>query len=802
MTDLLVCWVVYPLVLTALALGWGAGLRRLSGTRFSPLLLPVAGLSVMVVVGSILTTTDATADLTAPVVVIGGFALFLVEVFARRLRPSASAVMVGAGVFAVYGLPVVLSGEATFAGYQKLDDTAIWFAFTDHVMEHGRNLDALPPSSYEATLAFNIGDGYPIGAFLPYGSGAWVTGQDVAWLLQPYIAWLGAVLGLSLLALARTLISSPRLAALVAFIAAQPALLVGYSLWGGIKEVAAAALLAGLAALAFETVALREVTRRSLLTVAVGAAAVLAVLTFAGAIWLLPMLGIALWALTIRESLAFALRSAATVAVIVVVLSLPLVLSGSLIPPMAAPLNSAIAKGNLYEPLSALQAVGIWPATDFRESMPMPAFTWLAIVVALGSAAFGCRQVRRRQAWGAAAFALGSLTGAAVLVAAGSPWVDAKALATAAPAVLFLAMAGLAFLISRGATKTAAAVATVLVAGVVLSNVLAYRGVALAPRDQLAELEEIGNVIGSAGPTLMTEFQPYAVRHFLRDAVPEAVSDLRRHAIPTRSGRLVPERRTADTDELRLRDLLRYRTLVLRRSPAQSRPPGPYDLIWGGDFYEVWQRPARLAAPLAHLPLGRGLHPVRLDTRISRLGTAPCAEVRRLASLAGPGGRLVAPRGVQPLLVPPSATRFPGAWATNGSDEVIYPEDGVLEAEVPVGRSGRYSLWVGGSIYERATTEVDGERIGTESGLINNPGQYVELGRTSLDRGRHEVRVSFSGSELAPGADLGPFGIGPVVVGRPASSSGPVLNVPASEYRSLCGTPLDWIEAYAAPTRA
>ena len=34
-----------------------------------------------------------------------------------------------------------------------------------------------------------------------------------------------------------------------------------------------------------------------------------------------------------------------------------------------------------------------------------------------------------------------------------------------------------------------------------------------------------------------------------------------------------------------------YRTLVLRRSPVQSRPPAPYRLVWAGESYEVWQRP-------------------------------------------------------------------------------------------------------------------------------------------------------------------------------------------------------------------
>ena len=51
-------------------------------------------------------------------------------------------------VFAVYAAPIVLSGQATFAGYIKLDDTATWLAMTDRAMEHGRNLAGLEPSTY------------------------------------------------------------------------------------------------------------------------------------------------------------------------------------------------------------------------------------------------------------------------------------------------------------------------------------------------------------------------------------------------------------------------------------------------------------------------------------------------------------------------------------------------------------------------------------------------------------------------------------------------------------------------------
>ena len=72
--------------------------------------------------------------------------------------------------FVAYAAPVVMSGEATFAGYVKLDDTASWLAQTDHVMERGRVIDdRAPPSSFDATLQTYVGTGLPGGRHPPLG---------------------------------------------------------------------------------------------------------------------------------------------------------------------------------------------------------------------------------------------------------------------------------------------------------------------------------------------------------------------------------------------------------------------------------------------------------------------------------------------------------------------------------------------------------------------------------------------------------------------------------------------------------
>src|SRR5213079_872952 len=127
----------------------------------------------------------------------------------------------------------------------------------------------------------------------------------------------------------------------------------------------------------------------------------------------------------------------------------------------------------------------------------------------------------------------------------------------------------------------------VVTVGVLWSNALAYRDVSLAPRAQLAELETIAGIIEDKGPTLMTEYQPYGVRHFLRNAAPEGASELRLRTVPLLNGHGLGKGLTADIDRFQLRGVLTYRTLVLRRSPGASRPPSPYQLVYQGSYYDV-----------------------------------------------------------------------------------------------------------------------------------------------------------------------------------------------------------------------
>jgi len=144
---------------------------------------------------------------------------------------------------------VLFIWRRTFAGYIKLDDTATYLAMLDRYLDHGYNVAGLAPSTYERTLTTSLSTGYPMGSLMPLGAGHKLLGTDAAWLWQPYLCFLAAMIALGLYVLAAPLVRARPLRAFGAAVAASAALLYGYALWGGIKELAMAMLLVLVAAL-------------------------------------------------------------------------------------------------------------------------------------------------------------------------------------------------------------------------------------------------------------------------------------------------------------------------------------------------------------------------------------------------------------------------------------------------------------------------------------------------------------------------------------------------------------------------
>ncbi|MGI8479646.1 MAG: hypothetical protein ACR2M2_07290 [Gaiellaceae bacterium] len=578
--TLLLPWIGFPLALGAVALGCGLVLERAAGCRISGTLLLPVGLVVMTVVASFTTSSGRTAQLTVPLLVgLGVLGLGLGVRALRRVDPYAAGCAVVA--FLAVGAPVLASGEPTFTGYVKLDDTATFLALTDRVLEHGRDLDGLEPSSYEATLADYLAQGYPTGALLPLGVGARLVATDPAWVFQPYLASLAAMLALGLYTLVGPVLQSRLWRAFVATLASQSALLYGFALWGGVKELYAAFALALVAA----TVPLVRGHARSGLLPGTAAAATMLALSPGALIWLLAPLVVLLGGMRVKP------RAAAVACATAVVLALPAFAAAGrfLQEDNRAVLRDDGELGNLIGPLDPAQLLGIWPTTDFRVDPGDMRMTLVVLGVTLAAAAIGLLFAVQRRAAALLAYAASCALGAVAYSALGSPWLEAKAFAVASPGILLLALVGGTKLLERRRAVAVLALATIA-GGVFASNALAYRDARLAPRAQLAELELIGRTYAGEGPALMTEYQPYGVRHFLRHLDAEGASELRRRPVPLRDGRVLGKGEVADIAAFAPEAVLVYRTLVLLRSAGPSRPPAAYRLVWSGSFYDVWQR--------------------------------------------------------------------------------------------------------------------------------------------------------------------------------------------------------------------
>jgi hypothetical protein len=831
---LLISWFIFPVLIGAVALGCGLLLEQASGTRLPGVLIMPGGLAVVVVIGLFFVATDATASLATPVLVFLAAAGFTLTPPWRRGRIDLWAVACAAAVFAIYAAPIVLSGEATFAGYSTQVDQSTYFGLADRILDHGRSLAGLPDGHYREILSLTLSAGYPLGSVLPLGVGTKLTGVDPAWLFQPYLAFLAAMLALSLYAFSGRIISSPPLRALAAFVASQPALLFGFSLWAGVKELSGAWIIALLASLAVLAVRDRW-DGRALLPLAVAAAAVLGVLSFAGGIWLVAPLALALFLIVRLHGRETAIRQATWLLIAAAVLSLPsLVLVGKF---WEAATSSAITgdvTSQLFHPLSWRQAFGIWPVGDFRATPDAIGIVDLLIGLVGISAVAALIAGWRRREWEIPVYLGGVTAGCLIVTVLGSPWVDAKAFAITSPAIVVAAMSGGAMVARRAGMLGTAVLVAVIGAGVLWSNALAYHDVSLASRDQLEELEEIGDRISAEGQTLLSDHDSYAARHFLRKANVHGPSGARPFTFPhgngeegmafvdghpvlrsITAGQNIGTGFSFDIAEMNVNYLLGYRTLVRRQSPrsfgergetASTRPPSIYKLIWRGRYWEVWQQRAAAPEIRFHKAFGGKDQPT---------GRADCKTVAAFRDLVGPYGQLVAARSGG--LIEAQLSGGP-SWTAVDRNSVLPPgvRSGVIRGRVSVPKAGTYSAWVSGLFHRRVELSVGGRSVGksrTESSAADPLSfftHYVPLGTMKLPPGLHSVALRYTGgASLKPGT--GPRAAVPRVPGKPLafsfgplvlthdSEAAPLAFVRASAARSLCGKRWDWIEVLGPP---
>ena len=255
-----------------------------------------------------------------------------------------------------------------------------------------------------------------------------------------------------------------------------------------------------------------------------------------------------------------------------------------------------------------------------------------------------------------------------------------------------------------------------------------------------------------------------------------------------RSGGLVPKGSYSDIDGFVLPAVLVYRTLVVPRSPVESRPPSVYTLGRQGRYYDVWERQDSYPRILEHISLGK-------TQQVEAV--APCPAIVRLGKLAAASNGSLAYVARRPPvsvdLAPLARPRRLGRRAARArcrGRRARCAFRSTLQA-------GRYDVWLAGSFAGRMDVLVDGRVVGSSRHRLEHPGQFIPFGTVRLTPGRHEVALRYHGSDWHPGsaATIG-MPLDRVVLAKTTEDL-PVQTLDPSRARELCGRSLDWIEAIA-----
>jgi hypothetical protein len=821
---MVVAWIAYPLVLAALGAGWGVLVQKLARTELNAALTIPVGLAAVIVVAGTCTAIGPLVRVAVPACAVGALVgLAWGRPWQRFERwPLLAAI----GVVLAYGAPVLLSGHATFLGYLRLDDTATWFDLTDNLFAHGHSVAGLPPSTYRLDFMNYVGKSYPIGAFMIFGVGRALLRTDLAWVFDPYLACCTAAIALCIYVFAEPFVASPRRRALIAFLGAQPALLYGYYLWGGIKEVTAAFLLA-----LATTLAAHALERRprgvQLLPLALATGALITTISVAAAAWIVPGLVILLarWSWVARSTdarLRFrSVRSSAEavgwLTAMAALCAIPswialrgflagdgyLFISGE----SAAPQHGL---GNLLKPLSTFQLAGIWTVGDFRITAPLfPTAPLIAIVLAAAIA--GVLYTVRRREFGLLLFAAVALCAIGILVLLdSSPWAMGKALAISSTALLTVALIAATMLWNH--RRWGALVLAALTFGVCWSNLLGYHDALLAPAGRMSELAHIGKLVAGKGPTFINDYEIYADRHFLRDGAPVEPAEYRSVDLPTARGILLVKFAYADLDSFSVATLLPYRSIVIRDSPVESRPLSIYRLVWQGRYYALYQRPAHPATRIVtHFPLGdqarypycgNAEHGPSLPVcSIVPAAVPSCSLVRELGSEArNVGGRLVAYERPNPIVASADQMVWPAAWHHDAAAHTLTPNTpGTAVAHISVTVARTFELWLGGSFARGFEVSVDGRSVGHVTNQIFDIDGYAPVAKLRLTAGVHTIDLTYPQPDIwLPGTGDNHNTMLSAIVLQPLHSPPTrMLTVAPSNASALCGRSLDWLEVVA-----
>lgn len=784
--------IIFPAVLLLLALGAGLTVDHVIGRWLPAPLIPVIGLAALVAAGQLATTTKLTAP-TTPVLFGGLAAAGFTLQFGRLCTtkwPRSQLVLVGTitGSYLLAIAPVLLAGRPSLTSYLTDTTTGTHLAGADYLLHNGRRFSGLDnSSSYGLYIrAYFEASNYPSGAHvLLAGSGQFMPVR-LTWLYQPFMASLLALCAPSALDLlrGRGLRNSPLVAASVATTA--PSLVYAFTLVGSIKEISALVFILGTGVLAVRCGA-RVLGARGGLPLGLLIGAGVSCLGVPFAAWGLASAAIVIghW-LLIRSSPGrrwVLVRTAGTV-VIVALVSAPATVAG-----LGTSFDSAkgIATtsdpGNLLAPLARQQLLGVWIGPQYRTPPAQVGLTnALAGIVALAAALGLIALVRSRE------FALLGWIGLLLIIwwrltAAGTTWTDAKLLVLTAPVVALLAWTSVSNLTAERQNWVSIPVGAVILLGILYSAAEQYHGTNLAPTRRFDELATINSKFAGKGHAFLADFDEFSL-YELRDIAPSGPGFAFKPASVARVS--APYGSSVDIDAVPPRALTGQSLIILRRSPAASRPPSNYELRWSGDYYTVWAKKQRSARILDHL----GYY-----SSLSAVGKPACREVRNAAHMARrAGGQLLFASRTPTVSFEAAAAAHSPGWGVSSTLSLYTP--GQLHRRILISESGRHAVWLRGQVGRNLAVLIDGKLVGSVGKQTGGVPNYLTPVVTDLRAGHHRLTIRRGGGSLAPGDGTPSSLDGVIVAPYPRGERSRIGAVSPDRYRDLCSrSDVDWIEA-------
>jgi hypothetical protein len=653
--------------------------------------------------------------------------------------------------------------------------------------------------------------GYPLG---PHGlavATAVVPGINLAQAFLGEIVAIGVMTGLTALGALRGM--TPARRTIAATLIALPYLAASYFAQAAFKELAEALLVLAFAIWLTEFEALPTRWRDRLLLVLPPLALMGGIFfsySFAGIAW--PVATLALWSLTLpevraalrpRSLLRFLLRPLTLVALVVLV---AIALAVTVGPFGFGSSFNKVAGSNTYGPVSPIEALGIWPAANYRldaaggAQLPVLAGAIAVLALLVGIAWW----VNRRELTIPIALGAGALLYLASLPTSGD-YSQAKALIIIAPLAMLVAVrplleefprlrgrgggpAGPSPLLSAGTPSPApptlriawAALAIVFIAGAVYSSFLALRDAPVGPPGHGAELQAFLPIVHGQ-PVLYAGQDRYAAYELLGADTHVPLVEFPDPAVspnPEKPFDTGDAYSPIDFDSFSRGTLDRFPYVITSRAAWNSQGPPNFKRVDATPSYVLWKQTG---------PTAENRHVLLEGTEAGAFAGCSAPEIRTLLGGQGRAG-----------LFPDAVIGQKGGW--DGGSILGTGAETSQSLSLPAGSwnlslqyFSPFDLTLSAPGFSEALkAALDGQRPNTIS--LGNNGQFWPAGRYESKGGKTRFTVSTTDAstlQSLTGYD------GKAYVGE-------LVAVPAEPHRTVplgqaCNHWIDWYEASEAP---